>query len=99
MDEKTLRTIKIIFIIVAVFGAMSLVLYGVYAFSLLWQTFAAGITISFLLIIIVLIALLAIYLWIRTLLNKRELNRLKNELEQAKIELKRCESKFNQQNE
>jgi hypothetical protein len=65
----------------------------------LWQTFAAGITISFLLIIIVLIALLAIYLWIRTLLNKRELNRLKNELEQAKIELKRCESKFNQQNE
>jgi membrane protein implicated in regulation of membrane protease activity len=99
MEEKTLRTIKIILILVGVMAVMTLVLYGVYAFSLLWQTFAAGITISFLLIIIVLIALMAVYLWIRNLLIKRELNKYKNDLENLKIQLKRCESKLDQNQE
>jgi hypothetical protein len=73
-----------------------LLLYGIYAFSLLWQTFAAGITISFLLIILVVITVLSIYLWIKNLLLKRELNRCKNDLEKVRIQLKRCESKLNQ---
>lgn len=99
MNENQLRMLKIILIIAVVFALIATIMYGIYAFSLFWQTFAAGITISFLLIILVLIALLAIYLWIRNLLIKRELNNCKKELEKVNLELKRCESKLNQNEE
>ena len=61
--------------------------------ALLWATFAAGITIGLLIIIILVILVLAIYLWIRTLLLKREVKRFENKLELAKIELIRCQIK------
>ncbi|HSO25860.1 MAG TPA: hypothetical protein VLR54_04480 [Methanobacteriaceae archaeon] len=99
MKENQLRMIKIILIMAVVFALLAATIYGIYAFSLFWQTFAAGITISFLFIILILLMLLAIYLWVRTLLVKRELNKCKNDLEMARIELKRCESKLNKQNE
>lgn len=99
MKENQLKMLKIILIIAVVFGILAASIYGIYAFSLFWQTFAAGITISLLFIILIIILLLAIYLWVRNLLVKRELNKCKNDLEMARIELKRCESKLNQQNE
>ena len=88
---RILRIIIIIAVIIAILGALA---YFIYGFSLFWATFAAGITIGLLLIIILALLILSIYLWIRTLLLKREVKRYQSNLEHAKIELDACKSKI-----
>lgn len=98
MNVPPLRMLKIILITIAVFCLFAALFYGIYTFSLFWQTFAAGITISFLLIILVILFLSLIYLAIRNFLLKKEVDNYKNKLNQLKFELERCKSKSNQEN-
>ncbi|MEL7671978.1 hypothetical protein [Methanobacterium sp.] len=87
MYNGRLKTLKIAGIIILVIGILAALFYIVYSFSLFWQAFAAGITISILLIIIFILLVLAVYLWIKNFLLKRELKKMEIELEQAKIQL------------
>ena len=87
MYNDRLKTLKIAAIIAVVIIILAALFYIVYSFSLFWQAFAAGITISILLIIIFLLLVLAVYLWIRNFLLKRELKKKEIELEQVKIQL------------
>ncbi|MEN6552098.1 MAG: hypothetical protein ABFC34_04330 [Methanobacterium sp.] len=87
MYNERLKTLKIAGIIVLVIGILAVLFYIVYSFSLFWQAFAAGITISILLIIIFILLVLAVYLWIKNFLLKRELKKREIELEQVKIQL------------
>jgi uncharacterized membrane protein len=96
MHEDSLKTLKIVVIVAVVIGVLAAIAYIIYGFALFWATFAVGITIGLLLIISLVLLVLAIYLWIRTFLLKREVKRYENILEQTKIELDRCRSKFNQ---
>lgn len=93
MNDDRLKTVLIVAGIILILAAIA---YAVYGFSLFWTTFAAGITIGLLIIIIIVLLALTIYLWIRTLLLKRDLNRTMSQLEQAKIELARCKAELNQ---
>jgi uncharacterized membrane protein len=98
MEDNRLKTLKIVVIAAVVIGLLAALAYTLYGFSLFWATFAAGITIGLLIIIILVFIVLTIYLWIRTLLFKREIKRYENRLEQAKMELIRCRSKLNRKN-
>jgi TRAP-type C4-dicarboxylate transport system permease small subunit len=98
MNVPPVRMLKISLIIIAVFCLFAALIYGIYSFSLFWQTFAAGITISFLLIILVILFLSLIYLAIRNFLLKKEVDNYKNKLNQLKFELERCKSKSNPKN-
>lgn len=93
MNYDRLKTVLIIAAVILILAAIA---YAVYGFSLFWATFAAGITIGLLIIIIIVLLVLAIYLWIRTLMLKRELNKTLSQLEQTKIELERCKADLNQ---
>jgi len=89
-----MRTLKIVVIIAAVIGIIAALFYLVYSFTLFWQAFAAGITIGILLIIIFVLIVLAMYLWIKNLLLKREFKKQEAKLEQINMELNRCRTKL-----
>jgi len=94
MYNDRMRTLKIVVIIAAVIGIIAALFYLVYSFTLFWQAFAAGITIGILLIIIFVLIVLAMYLWIKNLLLKREFKKQEAKLEQINMELNRCRTKL-----
>lgn len=96
MHDDRLKTLKIIIIIAVIIGLLGAVAYVIYGFSLFWATFAAGITIGLLLVIILALFIVAVYLWIRTILLKKEVKKSENRLEQAQMELSRCRSTLSQ---
>lgn len=96
MHDDRLKKLKTVLIIAVAILLLAAIAYAVYGFSLFWATFAAGITIGLLIIIILVLLVLTIYLWIRTLLLKRDLNKTISRLEQTKIELSQCKTKLNQ---
>ncbi len=98
MYNDRLKTLKIAAIIAVVIGILAALFYIVYSFSLFWQAFAAGITISILLIIIFVLLVLAAYLWIKNFLLKRELKKQETKLEQVKMELNRYKTQLKQKN-
>jgi membrane protein implicated in regulation of membrane protease activity len=98
MYNDQLRTLRIVVIIAVVIGILAALFYLVYSFTLFWQAFAAGITIGFLLIILFVLLVLAIYLWVKNFLIKRELKKQETELEQIKIELNRYKARLMQEN-
>lgn len=95
MYNDRLKTLKTVVIVVVIIGLLAVIAYAVYGFSLLWATFAAGITMGLLLILIVLLLVIVMYFWIKNLLLKGELNRTKNGLKQTKIDLNKCRAKLN----
>jgi len=98
MYNNSLKTLRIVVIIALVIGILAALFYLVYSFTLFWQAFAAGITIGILLIIIFVLLVLAVYLWIKNFLIKRELIKQEAELEQIKIELNRYKARVMQKN-
>lgn len=98
MYNDRLKTLRIAAIIALVIGILAALFYIVYSFSLFWQAFAAGITISILLIIIFVLLVLAAYLWIKNFLLKRELKKQETKLEQVKMELNRYKTQLKQKN-
>ena len=98
MYNDRLKTLRIAAIIALVIGILAALFYIVYSFSLFWQAFAAGITISILLIIIFVLLVLAVYLWIKNFLLKRELKKQETKLEQVKMELNIYKTQLKQKN-
>ncbi|MGZ7119650.1 MAG: hypothetical protein ACXVH2_08070 [Methanobacterium sp.] len=92
MHDDRLKILKIVVLIAIVIGILGALAYIIYGFSLFWATFAAGITIGLLSIIIIALLILAAYLWIRMFLYKREVKKYENRLEQVEMELTRCRS-------
>lgn len=103
MDTNQLRkNSKIILIAILAVIIIGSIFYIVYSFSIMWQTMAAGFTIGLLLIILFLLLALTVYLWIRNLWLKRELNKSNSEVQALKreiIRLRKVESQEKQQKE
>ncbi|MCK9152004.1 hypothetical protein [Methanobacterium alcaliphilum] len=81
------KNFKIIFVTLLVIIAVISVFYIVYSFSIMWQAMAAGVTIFLLLIILFLLLALVVYLGIRNLWLKRELNKSESKVKILKREL------------
>jgi len=90
--DQLLKTFKIIVVLALVFGVIGAVMYLAYGFTLVWQGMAAGITIGFLLVLLVLLLGLAIYLWIKMMMVKRELKKCQEELAEIYRRKKSAES-------
>lgn len=97
MSEDYFKTLKLVAIIAVIIGILAAIAYFIYGFGLFWATFAAGITISLLMMIILALLILSIYLWVKTFLLKREIKNYKNKLEYLNIELARCKSELNRE--
>lgn len=85
-----IRNLKIVGILVLAMGLIIFVIYLIYGFTLLWQAMAAGIITGFLLLVVLILAGLSIYLWIKNLLLKRELKKLQTDLDMCRSELNKC---------
>lgn len=84
MFREYSRKFKIIILVAVILALIGAIFYLVYSFYLIWQAMAAGITIGFLLILVFLLIVLAVYLWMRILWMKRDLNKYMSELERLK---------------
>jgi membrane protein implicated in regulation of membrane protease activity len=82
--QAKLKLVVIAFLILAGLAAL---LYLVYGLTLIWQGMAAGVTIGFLLVLLLLVTLLVIYFWIRISLLKRELSRCQVRVEELENRL------------
>jgi hypothetical protein len=82
--EQLLKTLKIVVILALIIGVIGALFYLVYGFTILWQAMAAGIITGFLLILVFVFLCLAIYLWLKLVLLKRELGKCREELEIAR---------------
>lgn len=79
-NDQLLKNLKIVAVLALIFGVIGAAMYLAYGFTLVWQGMAAGITIGFLLVLLIIILGLAIYLWIKMVLVKRELKKCQEEL-------------------
>nr|WP_319374314.1 hypothetical protein [uncultured Methanobacterium sp.] len=86
--EQLLKTLKIVVILALIIGVIGALFYLVYGFTILWQAMAAGIITGFLLILVFVFLCLAIYLWLKLVLLKRELGKCRQELEIARTSTK-----------
>jgi Zn-dependent protease with chaperone function len=82
--EQLLKTLKIVVILALIIGVIGALFYLVYGFTILWQAMAAGIITGFLLILVFIFLGLAIYLWLKLVLIKRELGKCREELRIAR---------------
>lgn len=86
--DQLLKTLKIVVILALIIGVIGALFYLVYGFTILWQAMAAGIITGFLLILVFVFLGLAIYLWLKLVLLKRELGKCREELEIARTSSK-----------
>jgi len=82
--EQLLKTLKIVVVLALIIGVIGALFYLVYGFTILWQAMAAGIITGFLLILVIIFLGLAIYLWLKLVLLKRELGKCREELKTAR---------------
>lgn len=68
-------------------GLLIFIIYLIYGFTLLWQAMAAGIITGFLLLVVLILAGLSIYLWIKNILIKNELKKVQTDLNYCRSEL------------
>ena len=78
--KQLLKTLKIVVILALILGVIGAVFYLIYGFTLLWQALAAGIVTGFLLILLFILLGLTIYLWLKLVLLRRELEKCQKEL-------------------
>lgn len=86
--------IKLVLIIALIIGIVGVVTYLIYGFALLWQAMAATVIIIFLAIVTILFLALSIYLWIKNLMLKREVNQYRKEIDRINSNLKDCNKKL-----
>lgn len=80
--------LKLVIIAVLILAGLAALLYLVYGLTIIWQGMAAGVTIGFLLILLFIVTILAIYLWIRIFLLRRELKKCQAKVEELEHKLK-----------
>jgi len=78
--EQLFKTLKLVVILALIMGVIGAVFYLFYGFTVLWQAMAAGIITGFLLFMVFIFLGLAIYLWLKLMLMKRELGKCREEL-------------------
>lgn len=88
-DELVAR-LKMVLILAIVIAVIAGLLYLVYGFALVWQALASGIIIAVLAILIIILIGVAIFLWTKNFLLKRELKRSEMELAQCRAQLKKA---------
>lgn len=88
--DELFKKIKIIVVIVLIIGLVGAIIFLIYGFALIWQAMAASVIIIFLAIITVLFLFISIYLGIKNLILKRELDKQKKEIERISHNLKNC---------
>lgn len=88
--DGLLKNLKIIVIFALIISLIGAVLFLVYGFAFMWQAMAATIITIFLSIMVILLIALSIYLWIKYMLIKRDINRCKEELQRCGKELEKC---------
>lgn len=96
MDERTVKTLKLVSVLALIFAALGAVFFFVYGFSIIWQGLAAGIIIGFLFVACIILLILALFLWIRTMMLQRDLKKINTELKMVNQELK-TEKKLNKE--
>lgn len=95
-NDELVKNLKIVLIVALVIGIVAAVLYLIYGLALIWQAMAAGILTGFLVLMLILFIALAIYLWIKNFLNKRELKKVETELNNCKSQLKKFREEKNE---
>lgn len=87
--DQFIKNLKIIVVVALIIGVLGAILFLVSGFAVVWQAMAATVISIFLSILVILFMALSVYLWIKNLLLKRELERTKTELDRCKGELNR----------
>ncbi|MDD1763942.1 MAG: hypothetical protein LUQ70_04435 [Methanobacteriaceae archaeon] len=85
---ENIDKLKLVVIAALILVGVAALLYLVYGLTLIWQGMAAGVTIGFLLILLFIVTILAIYLWIRIFLLRRELKKCQAKMEELEHKLK-----------
>ncbi|NYB51642.1 MAG: hypothetical protein HVN35_03620 [Methanobacteriaceae archaeon] len=78
--DELVKTLKIVVILAVIMGAIGAVFYLVYGFTILWQAMAAGIITGFLVLLVFILLVLAIYFYLKLFLIRRELKKCREEL-------------------
>jgi len=97
MQGEKFRYIKIIMVLAIIVGVIAAVTYLIFGFALVWQAMAATLITIFLAILTIIFISASIYLWIKNVLLKRELNRKIEENEKLSRNLKNCNKKLREQ--
>ena len=95
--SQLFRYLKLIVIVALVIGLIGAVLFLVFGFALVWQAMAATLITIFLAVIAIIFIFVSIYLWIKNLMLKRELNKEREEIERISRNLKNCNKKLREQ--
>ena len=91
-----MKNLKIIVILSFIIALIVAVLFLIYSFTIVWQAIAATIVALFLSLLVILFIIVAVYLWIKILILRRELNVYKMESNRLKVELQKCRNKSNE---
>ncbi len=70
-----------------VVAGVAAVIYLAYGLTIIWQGMAAGVTVGFLLVLLLAVVILAIYFWIRIFFTKRELKKCQARVEELEHRL------------
>lgn len=79
--EQLKKTLKIVIVLAVIIGAIGAFFYLIYGFTILWQAMATGIVTGFLLILVFVLLVLAIYFYLKILLIRRNLAKCREKLE------------------
>jgi len=79
--EQLKKTLKIVIVLAVIIGAIGVFFYLIYGFTILWQAMATGIVTGFLLILVFVLLVLAIYFYLKILLIRRDLAKCREKLE------------------
>ncbi len=96
MENTFLKNLKIIAILALIIALIAAVLFLIYSFTIVWQAIAATIVALFLSLLVIIFIILAVYLWIKTLILRREVTAYKMESDRLKVELQKCRNKSNE---
>jgi len=91
-----MKNLKIIVILSLIIALIVEVFFLIYSFTIVWQAIAATIVALFLSLLVILFIIVAVYLWIKILILRRELNVYKMESNRLKVELQKCRNKSNE---
>ncbi len=92
MENTLVRNLKIILVSIFIITLIGAIIYLIFSFTIIWQAIAATIIAAFLSLLVILLIILTVYLWIKMLLLRKELNEYKLEVNGLKAELKKCKN-------
>lgn len=98
-SEEPRRTLTIILVVAVAIGLIIGILYLIFGLTLAVQSISFGITFTLLVIIIIILAIISLYLWIKSLWQGRDLRKCQKENTSLKKELDKYKSQQEHKNE